>query len=46
MLSVLATGALVLLGGPLADRWSGALGRPVATALALPVAAQAGVRPR
>ncbi|WP_456788038.1 ComEC/Rec2 family competence protein [Cellulomonas sp. P5_C5] len=40
VLSVLATGALVLLGGPLADRWSGALGRPVATALALPVAAQ------
>ena len=40
VLSVLATGALVLLGGPLADRWAGALGRPVATALALPVAAQ------
>ncbi|GEK19503.1 ComEC/Rec2 family competence protein [Cellulomonas xylanilytica] len=40
VLSVLATGALVLLGGPLADRWSGALGRPAATALALPVAAQ------
>ena len=40
VLSVLATGALVLLGGPLAERWSGVLGRPVATALALPVAAQ------
>jgi competence protein ComEC len=40
VLSVLATGALVLLGGPLADRWAGTLGRPVATALALPVAAQ------
>ena len=40
VLSVLATGALVLLGGPLADRWAGALGRPVATAIALPVAAQ------
>ena len=40
MLSVLATGALVLLGGPLADRWAGTLGRPLATALALPVAAQ------
>ncbi|WP_162250277.1 ComEC/Rec2 family competence protein [Cellulomonas sp. Root485] len=40
VLSVLATGALVLLGGPLADRWAGTLGRPVATALALPVVAQ------
>jgi competence protein ComEC len=40
VLSVLATGALVILGGPLADRWAGTLGRPLATALALPVAAQ------
>ncbi|MBO3083979.1 ComEC/Rec2 family competence protein [Cellulomonas fengjieae] len=40
VLSVLATGALVLLGGPLAERWATAFGRPVATALALPVAAQ------
>lgn len=40
VLSVLATAALVLLGGPLADRGSGVLGRPLATALALPVAAQ------
>lgn len=40
VLSVLATGSLVLLGGPLVDRWAGTLGRPVATALALPVAAQ------
>ncbi|GEL99583.1 hypothetical protein CTE05_31300 [Cellulomonas terrae] len=40
VLSVLATAALVLLGGPLADRGAGLLGRPVATALALPVAAQ------
>ncbi|KQR16553.1 hypothetical protein ASF78_04050 [Cellulomonas sp. Leaf334] len=40
VLSVLATAALVLLGGPLADRGAGVLGRPVATALALPVAAQ------
>ncbi|MDQ0373439.1 ComEC/Rec2 family competence protein [Cellulomonas humilata] len=40
VLSVLATAALVLLGGPLVDRWAGAIGRPLATALALPVAAQ------
>lgn len=40
VLSVLATGGLVLLGGPLADRWSARCGRPLATALALPVAAQ------
>lgn len=40
VLSVLATGGLVLLGGPLAERWAPACGRPVATALALPVAAQ------
>ena len=40
VLSVLATGGLVLLGAPLAERWSPALGRPVATVLALPVAAQ------
>jgi len=40
LLSVLATGGLVLLGGPLAQRWSARCGRPVAQALALPVAAQ------
>ncbi len=40
VLSVLATGGLVLLGGPLAERWSPALGRPLATVLALPVSAQ------
>ncbi|WP_426592526.1 ComEC/Rec2 family competence protein [Cellulomonas sp. McL0617] len=40
LLSVLATGGLVLLGGPLAQRWSGRLGRGPAQALALPVAAQ------
>ncbi|WP_421734224.1 ComEC/Rec2 family competence protein [Cellulomonas sp.] len=40
VLSVLATGGLVLLGGPLAERWSPVCGRPLATALALPVAAQ------
>nr|WP_281362139.1 ComEC/Rec2 family competence protein [Cellulomonas humilata] len=40
VLSVLATGGLVLLGGPLAERWAPACGRPLATALALPVAAQ------
>ncbi len=40
LLSVLATGGLVLLGGPLAQRWSGRCGRPVAQVLALPVAAQ------
>ena len=40
VLSVLATGGLVLLGGPLAERWSTRCGRPVAQALALPVAAQ------
>jgi competence protein ComEC len=40
VLSVLATGGLVLLGGPLVERWSPRCGRPVAIALALPVAAQ------
>ncbi|WP_456825453.1 ComEC/Rec2 family competence protein [Cellulomonas sp. P5_E12] len=40
VLSVLATGGLVLVGGPLAERWSPRCGRPLATALALPVAAQ------
>lgn len=39
VLSVLATGGLVLLGGPLAERWSARCGRPLAQALALPVAA-------
>lgn len=45
VLSVLATGGLVLLGGPLADRWSTHLPRPVATALAAPVAAQVACAP-
>jgi competence protein ComEC len=40
LLSVLATGGLVLLGGPLAQQWSSRCGRPVAQALAMPVAAQ------
>ncbi|MGN8246155.1 ComEC/Rec2 family competence protein [Cellulomonas soli] len=40
VLSVLATGALVLLGPAFVERWSEALGRPVAVALAAPVAAQ------
>lgn len=40
VLSVLATAGLVLVGGPLVDRWSPTCGRPLATALALPVAAQ------
>ncbi|MBO9555193.1 ComEC/Rec2 family competence protein [Cellulomonas sp.] len=40
VLSVLATAGLVLLGGPLAERWSTRAGRPLATALAVPVAAQ------
>jgi competence protein ComEC len=40
LLSVLATGGLVLAGRPLADRWAARLGRPPAEALALPVAAQ------
>jgi len=40
VLSVLATAGLVLLGVPLAERWSSRIGRPLATALAMPVAAQ------
>lgn len=40
VLSVAATAGLVLLGGPLTRRWSSAVGRPAAAALALPVAAQ------
>ncbi|WP_146806097.1 ComEC/Rec2 family competence protein [Cellulomonas persica] len=39
-LSVAATAGIVLLGGPLARRWSGRLGTGPATALAVPVAAQ------
>ncbi|GEA83888.1 hypothetical protein GCM10009774_14650 [Cellulomonas gelida] len=39
-LSVVATAGIVLLGGPLARRWSVRLGRGAATALAVPVAAQ------
>lgn len=45
VLSVLATGGLVLLGGPLAQRWSARIGRPAAQALALPVAAQLACAP-
>lgn len=44
-LSVLATGGLVLLGGPLAERWAAHLPRPVAAALAAPVAAQVACGP-
>lgn len=44
-LSVLATGGLVLLGGPLADRWAAHLPRPVAVGLAAPVAAQVACGP-
>lgn len=40
VLSVLATAGLVLLAKPLASRWSGAVGTPLAYALAVPVAAQ------
>ncbi|WP_051640100.1 ComEC/Rec2 family competence protein [Cellulomonas sp. URHE0023] len=40
LLSVLATGGLVLLGGPFAQRWSQRCGRTVAQAVAMPVAAQ------
>ncbi|MDM7853796.1 ComEC/Rec2 family competence protein [Cellulomonas alba] len=40
LLSVLATGGLVLAGRPLAERWAARLGRAGAEALALPVAAQ------
>jgi len=45
VLSVLATAGLVTLGVPLAERWSGRCGRPVALALALPVAAQLACAP-
>lgn len=44
-LSVAATAGLVLLGGPLAERWSRWCGRHVAAALAAPVAAQVGCLP-
>lgn len=40
VLSVLATAGLVLLAKPLAARWSGAVGAPIAYALAVPIAAQ------
>lgn len=40
VLSVVATGGLVVLGQPLTERWAPRLGRPLAEALALPVAAQ------
>ena len=40
VLSAVSTSGLVLLAGPLAARWAGAVGRPVAYALAAPIAAQ------
>jgi len=40
VLSVLATAGLVLLAKPLAARWSGRVGAPIAYAFAVPVAAQ------
>jgi len=40
VLSVVATGGLVVVGRPLTERWSSRLGRAAAEALALPVAAQ------
>jgi competence protein ComEC len=45
VLSVLATAGLVLLAKPLAARWSGGVGAPIAYALAVPVAAQAVCAP-
>lgn len=45
LLSVLATGGLVLLGTPLAARWRSVLPHPVAAGLAAPVAAQAACAP-
>lgn len=44
-LSVAATAGIVLLGGPLAQRWSARLGRGPAAALAVPVAAQLACGP-
>ncbi|MBD7918119.1 ComEC/Rec2 family competence protein [Cellulomonas sp. Sa3CUA2] len=44
-LSVAATGGLVVLGGPLVERWSAGCGRDVAAVLAAPVAAQLGCLP-
>lgn len=45
VLSVAATAGLVLLGGPLVDRWAPWCGRDVAPLLAAPVAAQLGCLP-
>jgi competence protein ComEC len=45
VLSVLATGGIVLAGGALARRWEPSFGRVVATALAVPVAAQLACGP-
>lgn len=44
-LSVAATAGIVLVGGPLAGRWSARLGRGPAAALAVPVAAQLACGP-
>ncbi|MDM7831567.1 ComEC/Rec2 family competence protein [Cellulomonas edaphi] len=45
VLSVVATGAIVLVGGPLTERWAPRLGRVPAAALAVPVAAQLACGP-
>ena len=45
VLSVVATAALVLAGEPLTRRWARRLGRPLAAALAVPVAAQLACAP-
>lgn len=45
VLSVLATAGLLLASGPLADRFARALPRPMALALAVPVAAQLACLP-
>jgi len=45
VLSVLATGGLLLLAGPLADRLARWMPRPLALALAVPVAAQLACQP-
>ncbi|MBO3086814.1 ComEC/Rec2 family competence protein [Cellulomonas dongxiuzhuiae] len=44
-LSVAATAGLVVLGGPLVERWSARCGRDAAAMLAAPVAAQLGCLP-
>ena len=45
VLSVLATGAIVLVSGPLTRRWEPRCGRVLAAALAVPVAAQLACGP-